>query len=648
MNIDLEQHPFEPILIPGTGPERIRTIIHSDSESAVDELSAIVAEKIRSRAEQGRTLVLGLPTGTTTVPFYRALIRLHLEEGLSFDNVVVFALDEYYPLPQDSPHSYYTFLKQDFFSKVNLRPENIHTLNGAVPEDELYDYCASYEAAIAQAGGIDIQILGVGRMGHLGFNEPGAPTSTTTRAVTLDKLTRSDAVEEFLGLENVPPKALTLGLGTIMKAKRIYLMAWGKAKAPVVKDALEGEVSNRVPPTILRHHSNAVFYLDAGAAEALTRFNTPWLVGPCDWTDRLIRKAVVWLCLRVDKPVLKLTDTHYSDNGLGELVTRKGPAGRINIKVFNDLQHTISGWPGGKPEVDDTHRPERKWPHPKRVVVFSPHPDDDVISMGGTLSRLVEQGHEVHVAYQTSGNVAVADEYILKFLHFIESYERIFELPSEKSSVISGEIRKFIQNRKNEQMDTLEIRRLKSLVRRGEAVAACNSFGIAEDMLHFMDLPFYETGLAEKKPPGDQDIQMVMNLLDEIKPHQIYAAGDLADPHGTHKVCIEIILSALSRLKEQKPSWLENCWLWLYRGAWQEWELEKVDMAVPISPDELSAKTRAILKHSSQKDGALFMGEDSREFWQRAEDRNRSTAILYDQLGMAEYEAMELFIRHHF
>lgn len=371
-------------------------------------------------------------------------------------------------------------------------------------------------------------------------------------------------------------------------------------------------------------------------------------MGPCDWTDRLIRKAVVWLCLRVNKPVLKLTDRHYSDHGLGDLITKHGPSNAINIKVFNDLQHTISGWPGGKPGVDDSNRPERKDPFPKKCVVFSPHPDDDVISMGGTLSRLVEQNHEVHVAYQTSGNVAVADEYIIKYLQFMEDYETLFDTKGDRSAEITAGLRKFLAEKDTEEMDTPEIRRLKAFVRRGEAVAACRYFKIPEKRLHFLDLPFYETGLVEKRPPGDEDVEIVMNLLEEIQPHQIFAAGDLADPHGTHRVCIEVVLEALRRLKNKETPWLEECWLWLYRGAWQEWELDKVDMAVPISPDELAAKTKAILKHTSQKDGALFMGEDQREFWQRAEERNRATAQLYDRLGMAEYEAIEVFVRHRF
>jgi len=648
MAVEFEDYYKQCIEIEGIGPERIRANIYQTPEEAGAEVALLVAKKIKKRAEQGRMLVLGLPTGTTPQPFFRELCRLHYEENLSFQNVITFQLDEYYHLSPKSIHSYGTFLEKEFFSKVDILPENIHRLNGDVVEDELYNYCTSYENAINEAGGIDIQVLGVGRTGHVGFNEPGSPASTITRVVTLDKLTRADAAEDFLGLEKVPSKSLTMGIGTVMKAKQIYLMAWGKAKAAIIKESLEGDVSPRVPPTIFQHHSNAVFFLDKDSAEELTRFNTPWLVGPCDWTNRLIRKAVIWLCFRIDKPVLKLTDRHYSDNGLGDLLTKHGPSNRINIKVFNDLQHTITGWPGGKPNVEDENRPERKDPYPKRVIVFSPHPDDDVISMGGTLSRLVEQKQEVHVAYQTSGNMAVADEYILKYLHFMESYEKVFELPSDATNEINLKLKKFLKNKHAEQMDSLEIRKLKALVRRGEAVAACAYFNISETNLHFLDLPFYETGSIEKRPPGEEDVARVVELLESIKPHQIFAAGDLADPHGTHKVCMEIVLEALSRLKEKNPSWLKDCWLWLYRGAWQEWELDKVDMAVPISPDELAAKTTAILKHTSQKDGALFMGEDQREFWQRAEARNRTTARMYDKLGMAEYEAFEVFVRHKF
>ncbi len=648
MTIGLVHKMKEPLKISGTGPERIKTSVYPDCDQAARELALLVVEKIAKRAAEGKELVLCLPTGLTPIPFYREMISLHRKEGLSLKNVKVFVLDEYYPVDPGSPHSYNALLRREFLSRVDIPEENIYFLKGDIPEESLYDYCAEYERLIENAGGIDIQLLGVGKSGHIGFNEPGSPTTTNTRAVTLDKLTRIDAAEEFLGLENVPSKALTLGIGTIMKARKVYLMAWGSAKSGIVKESLEGEVSTKVPPTVLQHHSNAEFFLDQEAASELTRFNTPWLVGSCKWNDRLIRKAVVWLCLRVGKPVLKLTDKHYSDNGLGELITKHGPSGRINIKVFNDLQHTISGWPGGKPEVDDTFRPERKAPYPKRCVVFSPHPDDDVISMGGTLSRLVEQKHEVHVAYQTSGSVAVADEYILKYFHFMENYERLFYPLSEKTGKINREIEEFLRNRKPDEIESSEIRKLKGLVRRGEAVAACGYFGIPEERLHFLDLPFYETGLAEKLPAGKEDVDIVVNILEEIKPHQIFAAGDLVDPHGTHKVCIGVVLEALSVLKKRNTAWLKDCWVWLYRGAWQDWELDKVDMAVPVSPDELSAKTRAILKHTSQKDGALFMGEDSREFWQRAEERNRATAGLYDSLGMAEYEAMELFVRYIF
>ena len=635
----------EALEIEGTGPEKVRTLIYPVKEKAAETAARKTVEKILKRSAENRRLVLGLATGTTAIPFYEALAEIHQTEGISFKNVITFGLDEYYPIAPGSPRSYESFLRKVFLSRVDIPEENIHFLKGDVPEDELYEYCASYEAAILLAGGIDIQILGVGRTGHVGFNEPGSPENTITRAVSVDRLTRLDVAEEFSGLENVPSKALTMGIGTIMKARKIFLMAWGKHKAAILKSSLEGDVTPRIPPTIFQHHSDTTFFLDGDAASELTRFHTPWLVGSCRWNDRLIRKAVVWLCLRVEKPILKLTDRHYSDHGLGELLTKHGPSNRINIKVFNDLQHTITGWPGGKPGVDDANRPERNSPHPKTCLIFSPHPDDDVISMGGTLSRLVEQGHQVHVAYQTSGNVAVADEYILKYLHFMDNFDGLFSLKAPGARELKEELRAFLASKTVEQIDDPRIRLLKGLVRRGEALAACGSFDIPGERLHFLDLPFYETGSAEKQPPGDKDVRIVMDLLEKLQPHQIYAAGDLADPHGTHKVCFEIIREALDRLKKKGRPWLGQCRLWLYRGAWQEWELEKVDMAVPISPDELAKKTRAILKHTSQKDGALFMGEDQREFWQRAEERNRSTARLYDRLGMAEYEAFELFVR---
>lgn len=647
MKLEVDDHFGEECEIDGTGPERIHTRIFTDAGDAASAVAKRIGKLIRRREEEGKTLVLGLASDPVLIPLFRELLKIHQEEGCSFRHLVIFHLNEYYSLAPDSLHSLSGFLKRTFLQYTDIPETSIHILRGDIPEEELFDHCSRYEELIEECGGIDIQLLTASRRGHLGFNEPGSPDTCRTRAVRLDRYTRIDAAEEFLGPDSVPRKALTMGIATIMSARQLILFAKGKEKAAMVKECLEGVVSRHMPPTILQHHTAAECYIDRDAASGLSRFHTPWLVGPCEWNDRLIRKAVVWLCMKVDKPVLKLTDSHYYDHGLGDLLAKKGPRNDLNIKVFNDLQHTITGWPGGKPGVEDVNRPERKSPYPKRCVVFSPHPDDDVISMGGTLARLAEQKHQVHVAYQTSGSVAVADEYIQKYLRFIGDYDGLFGLDDQRHRDIRSKILSSLESKKADAMDLPEVRRLKAFVRRGEAVAACRYFDIPEERIHFLDLPFYETGLVEKRPPGEEDIQIVMDLLDEVEPHQIFAAGDLADPHGTHKVCIEVLLEAVKRLKKRGRAWLEECRIWLYRGAWQEWEIEKVDMAVPISPDELAAKTKAILKHSSQKDGALFMGEDRREFWQRAQERNRATAQLYDKLGMAEYEAIEVFVRYH-
>ena len=624
--------------------EKIRTVIVNDAEEASVMVAREIATMITDRAKGGRNCVLGLATGSTPVKVYEELVRIHHEEGLSFRNVITFNLDEYYPIHPDSLQSYHRFMHEYLFDRIDILPENIHIPKGNIDPGDVIAHCKQYDREIAEAGGIDLQLLGIGRTGHIGFNEPGSGLHSPTRLVTLDHLTLTDAASDFYGEENVPLKAITMGVGTIMKASRIILLAWGENKASILRRAIEGPVSDQVPTSYLQEHPDVTIYMDPAASAELTRVRTPWLVGTCTWTPRLIRKGVVWLCLKTGKPILKLTDRDYLDNGMSDLLTGYGPSNKININVFNDLQHTISGWPGGKPGADDTTRPERALPYPKRVLVFSPHPDDDVISMGGTLARLVEQGHEVHTAYQTSGSIAVFDDDVLRYLDFVDEYREIFGLESLDAKGIHERVEHFIRTKRPGQVDTEPVRRIKTSIRRGEALAACRYVGIPAGQVHFLDLPFYETGKVRKKPLSEQDISIMTGILNEIRPHQIYAAGDLSDPHGTHRVCLDALLLALAEVRND--DWFSDCRLWLYRGAWQEWEPELVDMAVPLSPEEVMIKRKAIFKHQSQKDRPLFPGFDSREFWQRAEDRNHATAELYDKLGMAEYQAIEVFVNY--
>jgi glucosamine-6-phosphate deaminase len=623
--------------------EKIPTHIYDDAKIGSHYVAHQVAALIREKSQKGEMAVLGLATGSTPTRVYEELVRLHREEGLSFKNVITFNLDEYFPIEPTSLQSYVRFMHEYLFNHIDILPENIHIPDGTLARDKVYDYCTAYDAAITAAGGLDIQILGIGRTGHIGFNEPGSKINSPTRLITLDHLTRMDAASDFFGEENVPRKAITMGVGSIMKARRIFLMAWGEGKAFVVRETVEGEISESVPATFLQQHPNTEIILDAASAALLSRVKTPWLVGEIAWNDTLIRKAVVWLCEKVGKPILKLTDMDYNEHGMSDLINDHGPAYHININVFNQLQHTITGWPGGKPKADDTHRPERAEPFPKRVILFSPHPDDDVISMGGTFIRLVDQGHQVHVAYQTSGNIAVFDDDAARFADFVTDYSDTFKLNETQSTSLFRRVSESLKHKQPGQVDSDEIKTIKGLIRRGEAKAACRYVGIPDHQVHFQDLPFYETGTVRKKPLGEEDIQITMRLLEQIKPHQIYAAGDLSDPHGTHRVCLAAVLEAVDRLKD--APWMKDCWVWLYRGAWQEWDIDQIDMAVPLSPEELLKKRRAIFKHQSQKDRPLFPGTDPREFWQRADDRTRGTAHRYDALGLAEYEAIEAFVR---
>ncbi len=625
--------------------EKIPTLIFSDAQVAALSVAREIANIIE--ANHGKC-VLGLPTGSTPIFVYEELIRIHKEEGLSFKNVMTFNLDEYYPMPQSRLQSYVRFMNENFFDYVDIPKENINIPDGSIPLEEVPKFCEAYEKKILDAGGIDIQMLGIGKTGHIGFNEPGSPIDSRTRLITLDHITRIDAASDFFGEEYVPKQAITMGIGTIFNAKKIFLMAWGENKAAIIKKAVEEDITEHVPASYLQKHPATVFIVDEGAAAELTRYKTPWLVGPCEWNDREIRRSVIWLCQKVNKPILKLTDRDYNDNGMSDLIAQKGPSAyNINIKVFNDLQKTITGWPGGKPHADDTNRPERAKPFPKRVIIFSPHPDDDVISMGGTFIRLVEQGHEVHVAYQTSGNIAVFDDDVIRFADFVNEYNHSFDGESDKYNKLFRSVKEFLRSKEPGQVDSEEVKQIKGLIRMVEARAGCRFVGIPDENIHFLNLPFYETGKVKKNPLGRKDIDITKDLIRKVKPEQIYAAGDLSDPHGTHRVCLQSVFAAVTELKKEE-SWMKDCWLWLYRGAWQEWEIDRVDMCVPLSPDELSKKTKAIFKHQSQKDSALFPGTDEREFWERAQDRNRATAALYNLLGMAEYEAMEAFVRWHY
>jgi len=618
--------------------EKIHNIVFANSVNGSICVAQEIADLIKSKQAKNELCILGLATGSSPIKVYEELVRIHKEEGLSFKNVVTFNLDEYYPMDKSSVHSYYYFMHQHLFNHIDIDPENINIPSGTISTEELHQYCIDYDLKIKEYGGLDFQLLGIGRTGHIGFNEPGSHYNSGTRSITLDHLTRVDAATSFLGIDKVPKKAITMGIGTVKKAKRIILLAWGHNKASIVKKTIEGNITPDVPASYLQEHNNVTFILNDEASQELTRIKTPWLVGPCIWSDQLISKAIVWLCDLTKKSILKLTDKDYNDNGMSSLLVQEGSAYDINIKMFNKLQHTITGWPGGKPNADDSSRPERANPHKKRVLIFSPHPDDDVISMGGTFDRLVEQGHEVHIAYQTSGNIAVSDHEALKYAEVIKD---MTPNDVEIDLVIKG-----LNSKKGDIEDVIEVRKLKGLIRKRESFAATRFLGVPDKNVHFLNLPFYETGTIKKNPLSQIDIDIVANLISEIKPHQIYAAGDLADPHGTHKVCLDAIFAALEKLKPN--SYMDDCWVWLYRGAWHEWDIDQIDMAVPMSPDQVLRKRRAIFYHQSQKDGVMFQGNDTREFWVRAEERNNETAIKYHQLGLADYAALEAFKRYYY
>lgn len=633
-------------LLEETRYEKLPVSVYSDEQTASIEVAKRIAALIVSKQEKGEQAVLGLATGATPVKVYKELIRLH-KEGLSFSNVVTFNLDEYYPMKPGADQSYVRFMNENLFDHIDINRDNINIPNGELAREDIEDFCLRYEQKISGFGGIDLQILGIGRTGHIGFNEPGSAPNSGTRLVTLDELTRRDASRDFGGVANVPTKAITMGIGTIFKAKEIILMAWNEKKASIVKKAVEGELSSDVPATYLQLSPNVEFILDQDAASSLTRFDTPWLVKDCTWNDQTVTKAVIWLAKTLNKPILKLTEDNYNNNGMAQLAVERGPVYQINIRIFNKLQHTITGWPGGKPNADDSQRPERAAPAQKRVIIFSPHPDDDVISMGGTFIRLADQGHEVHVAYQTSGNTAVWDDDALRFMEFTIDLAASRDEDVTALRATYDSMRDFISKKLPNQTDPVEIRTVKKLIRKGEAIAGARFAGLSDERIHFQDLPFYDRGKFQKQVQFEDDILQTMELLQQVKPHQIFAAGDFADPHGTHKVCFNIIVEAMIRLRKTE-SWTKDCWLWMYRGAWHEFETHEIEMAVPLSPQEVERKKLAIFKHQSQKDLPVFPGDDSREFWVRAEARTQETAKAYDQLGLAEYEAMEAFVKWKF
>ena len=625
--------------------ERIPVKIYPDLKQGSIFAANEIAKLVREKQSRNEKCVLGLATGSTPKTLYAELVRMHKEEGLSFRNVITFNLDEYYPIDKDAWQSYNSYMHRNLFDHIDIDKDNIHIPNGELPKEEIKKHCAEYERQIEEAGGIDLQILGIGNNGHIGFNEPGSSIYSKTRLISLENSTRLANAYEFANISQVPRLAVTMGISAILKAKKIILLAWGPAKAPVVQKAVEGHVTEQVPASLLQQHTDCIFVLDESAATELTRNQSPWLTGEIEWSSKMIKKAVVNMALKLKKPVLSLTNNDYNEFGLGDLIVEEGDAYEINLQVFYLLRDSITGWPGGKPEANLPTHPERSNPYPKRVLIFSPHPDDDIISMGGTFQRLHDQGHDVHVAYQTSGNIAVTDEFVTRFLDFAVGFEEIAGNNNDRTEKIFDDVRNYLSRKKTNESDTQQIRAIKGLIRRCEAKATCRYVGIAEDNVHFQNLPFYETGTIEKKPMSEEDVQLTIELLRQIKPQQVFAAGDLADPHGTHKVCLDVVIEALKRIKGDKEQWIKDCWLWLYKGAWQEWKLEEIEMAVPMSPDQVLKKRYGIFIHQSQKDMVPFQGSDSREFWQRAEERNADTANLYAQLGLTHYAAMEAFVR---
>ena len=627
--------------------EKIHTDIFPKTEDAVDNIADAIEREIKAKAQENKPCLLALGTGQSLTPIYEELVRRHQCEGLSFRNVIVFNVYDYFPQKAGSAITSLRQLRDRLLDHVDICPENIFSPDGSVAQENIQDQCAQYEQQIQRYGGLDIALLGIGRSGNIAANEPGSVITSRSRLILIDSVSREEMTMSFGGQEPVPPCSITMGISTILSARHIFLTAWGDDKADIIQKTVEGPITEDIPASFLQTHNDTHVVIDLAAAAKLTRIVHPWLVSNCKWDDKLTCAAVAWLCEKTQKPILKLTNKDYNSNGLSELLALYGSAYNCNIRIFNHLQHTITGWPGGKPNDDDTYRPERAMPFPKRVIVFSPHPDDDVISMGGTLHRLVEQGHDVHIAYETSGDIAVNDEEVTRFMHFLNGFNQLF-MNADDQVIVSmyHDIKQFLANKKEGDIDTQDVRTIKGLIRRGEARTASTYNGVHSDHVHFLDLPFYESGRVEKYPMTERDVNIVRRLLQDIKPHQIFVAGDLADPHGTHRKCTDAVLAAIDLEQQAGAEWLNDCRIWMYRGAWAEWDVKDIEMCVPMSPEQLRHKRNAILKHASQADFAPFLGNDERLFWQRAEDRNRATAKKYDDLGLACYEAMEAFVEY--
>ncbi|MDQ8208728.1 glucosamine-6-phosphate deaminase [Coraliomargarita sp. SDUM461003] len=623
--------------------ERIPTQIYENADAACQTVANAITDLINERNAAGKPTVLGLATGSTPVRLYRELIRRHQQEGLSFANVITFNLDEYYGLAGDHPESYRKFMQDQLFDHVDLKPENTHVPDGLVDRDAVFQSCKEYEAAIADAGGIDIQILGIGRTGHIGFNEPGSGPETLTRLVTLDNLTRRDAARDFLGEENVPRHAITMGVGTILAAHQLFLLAWGEGKASIMAQTVEGEQTETIPATFLQQHDNCTFCIDRSAASQLTRQCHPWLVGRIEWTEETTRKAVLWLAQKTGKSLLKLVDEDYTENGMSDLLVEQGPAYDLNIRLFNVTQHTITGWPGGKPNADDSHRPERATPYPKRSLILSPEPLDDVYCLGGTINRLKQHGNQVTIAYQTSGNLAVPDTEVRSAI------ELMIELGTDRIGEADLSYATTVETQLNEKgsfgADTSEIRQLKGLIRRSEARSSARTLSIDTDNLHFMDLPFYEQGRYRRFVASEADVNKMCELLNKVQPHQIFATGFGHDPLSVPALCFEILRAALKQCADTE--WFKDCNVWLYKGPADEWEAHEIDMAVPLSPDEFENKIQGIYQHQTQRSQSPGRSsKKSSNTWDLAREINCGTAEVYDALGLAEYEAIECFKRY--
>ncbi|MEG2163059.1 MAG: PIG-L family deacetylase [Bacteroidales bacterium] len=623
--------------------EKTFTEIYESAENGAAHVARKVAAVMEKCNKGNRKCVMALGWGAGMHIVYHELVNLHKTKGLSFANVIVFNASDFYPL-EEGASSTLNILKEYLLDKVDIKPENIYSPEGNIPKEEVFEYCKHYEEKIAAFGGLDLVLLEIGQSGSLTFNEPGSQLASTTRLMLLSEDSQNLISKVFPSNEKWQKNAITIGISTILKAKEAIIVGWGEEVSAKLKEAIEGPITDAVPASFLQMSKNARIVTDLTAAEKLTRISKPWLVSSCEWNDHLIRRAIVWLCGITGKPILKLTNKDYNDNGLSERLTLYKSAYEVNIRIFNDIQHTITGWPGGKPNADDTFRPERTKPYPKKVIVFSPHPDDDVISMGGTLRRLVDQNHEVHLAYETSGNIAVGDEDMMRYVMLMNSISKDFNFGTPDLAKHLKDITESVQNKKEGDIDIPTARYLKGMIRQSEARTACNYIGLKPENVHFLALPFYETGTIKKGALEQRDVDIAKKLLLDIKPDQIFVAGDLADPHGTHRVCLDAVLAAIDDIKDEK--WMQECRIWMYRGAWAEWDIDYIEMAVPISPEELRQKRNSILKHQSQMENAPFLGDDERLFWQRAEDRNKATAELYSKLGLASYEAIEAFVEY--